>query len=45
MKTVWFILTMAAVLWYSLVTIYVAYKGVGDIKEMLSNLAKKGKKE
>jgi hypothetical protein len=45
MKTFWFILTMAAVLWYTFVTIYVSYKGVGDIKEMLSNLAKKGKKE
>jgi hypothetical protein len=27
------------------VTIYVAFKGVGDIKQMLENLAKKGKKE
>ena len=45
MKTFWFILTMAAVIWYILVTIYVSYKGVGDIKEMLNNLAKKGKKE
>jgi hypothetical protein len=45
MKTFWFILTMAAVVWYSVVTIYVAFKGVGDIKQMLENLAKKGKKE
>jgi hypothetical protein len=43
MKTFWFILTMAAVVWYSLVTAYVAFKGVGDIKEMLGSLAKKQK--
>lgn len=41
MKTFWYILTMAAVLWYSFVTAYVAVKGVGDIKGMLGRLAKK----
>ena len=45
MKTFWFILTMAAVIWYTVITAYVAFKGVGDIKEMLRNLSKKGKKE
>jgi hypothetical protein len=43
MKTFWFILTMAAIIWYCLVTAYVAYKGVGDIKEMLGNLTRKHK--
>lgn len=41
MKTFWFILTILAVLWYSIVTVYVAFKGVGDIKEMLTNLKNK----
>lgn len=40
MKTFWLLLTIAAVAWYSLVTIYVAFKGVADIKEMLGNLKK-----
>ena len=43
MKTFWFILTMAAVGWYILVTAYVAFKGVGDIKGMLGRLAQKQK--
>jgi hypothetical protein len=38
MKTFWYFLTIAAVVWYSVVTAYVTFKGVGDIKEMLSNL-------
>ncbi len=41
MKTFWLILTIAAVLWYTFVTIYVAFKGVTDIKEMFGNLMKK----
>lgn len=41
MKTFWFILTMSALVWYVLVTAYVAFKGVGDIREMLKNLADK----
>jgi len=45
MKTFWFILTMAAVTWYIFVTAYVAFKGVGDIKEMLANLTKKQNKD
>lgn len=40
MKTFWLILTITAVAWYSLVTAYVAFKGVADIKEMLGNLKK-----
>ena len=38
MITFWFILTAAALLWYSSVTIYVSIKGARDIREMLSRL-------
>jgi hypothetical protein len=34
----WWLLTMACVVWYSTVTVYVAIKGAADIKEMLSRL-------
>lgn len=35
----WWALTVACVIWYSTVTVYVAVKGVFDIKEMLARLA------
>ncbi len=35
----WGLLTMACVIWYSTVTIYVAIKGAGDIKRMLARLS------
>ena len=35
----WGLLTVACVLWYSTVTIYVAIKGSADIKNMLARLA------
>jgi len=35
----WWLLTMACVTWYSTITIYVAIKGVADIREMLTRLA------
>lgn len=35
----WFLLTMACVIWYSTVTVYVAIKGVADIKGMLARLS------
>lgn len=41
MKYFWLILTIAAVVWYIFVTIYVSYKGVTDIKEMLKRLGAK----
>jgi hypothetical protein len=41
MRYFWLILTIAAVLWYTLVTAYVSYKGVADIKEMLRRLSEK----
>ena len=37
---VWGVLTLAVLAWYSTVTVYVAYKGFHDIKQMLRNLAK-----
>ena len=43
MKYFWFILTIAAVGWYTFVTAYVAYKGVADIKEMLRSLSDKNR--
>ncbi len=41
MKYFWLLLTIAAVLWYTFVTAYVAYKGVADIKGMLKRLSEK----
>jgi hypothetical protein len=34
----WWLLTMACVVWYSTVTIYVTIKGAADIKHMLARL-------
>ncbi len=38
MRTFWYYLTIASVIWYSVVTLYVAFKGTFDIREMLENL-------
>lgn len=35
----WFLLVWACVLWYATVTVYVAIRGVADIKSMLGRLA------
>ena len=35
----WFGMTMACVLWYSAITLYVGVKGAQDIRGMLSRLA------
>ncbi len=35
----WWLLTIACVVWYSTITIYVAIKGASDIRSMLTNLA------
>jgi len=43
MKYFWLVLTIAAVGWYTFVTMYVSYKGIADIKEMLRSLAKKNR--
>lgn len=42
MITFWFILTVAALIWYSSITIYVSFKGARDIREMLARLKKRG---
>jgi hypothetical protein len=34
----WWFMTMACVVWYSTITIYVAIKGGADIKHMLARL-------
>jgi len=36
----WWALSMACVIWYSTITIYVAIKGAGDIKQMLARLGR-----
>ena len=42
----WWILTMAVVIWYSTITVYISYKGARDIKNMLRDLeADHAKKE
>ena len=38
MTTFWMLLTLAALLWYGSVTIYVSFKGAADIREMLARL-------
>lgn len=40
----WFALTMACILWYSTVTVYVAIRGAADIKAMLGRLSENGEK-
>jgi hypothetical protein len=37
----WLLLTGACVLWYSTITVYVAFKGIKDIRGMLERLNKK----
>jgi hypothetical protein len=37
----WWLLTMACVAWYSTITIYVAVKGLKDIRGMLRRLSVK----
>jgi hypothetical protein len=37
----WLLLTAAVLLWYSSVTVYIAYQGMKDIKSMLARLGKK----
>jgi len=41
----WALLTIAAVVWYSTVTILVMIKGVGDIRTMLRNLTELANKQ
>jgi hypothetical protein len=41
----WLIMTIACVVWYSTITIYVAIKGAADIKHMLARLEATAAKE
>ncbi len=41
----WFGLTMAAVLWYTFITGFVAFKGVLDIRNMLADLKRYAEEE
>jgi hypothetical protein len=41
----WLVLSIACVVWYSTITIYVAIRGAFDIKSMLARLAEAGKEE
>jgi hypothetical protein len=34
----WLLLTVACVVWYSTITVYVSIKGASDIKNMLARL-------
>jgi hypothetical protein len=36
----WLLLTAAVVIWYSTITVFVAWKGFKDIKNMLGQLGK-----
>jgi hypothetical protein len=38
----WWLLTMACMVWYSTITIYVAIRGAFDIKHMLARLSDDG---
>ena len=37
---IWWTLTMACMVWYSTITVYVAVRGVIDIKGMLERLSR-----
>ena len=39
MKTFWYVLTIIALVWYIVVTLYVGVKGIADIKGMLKRLS------
>ena len=41
----WWALTMACVIWYSTITVYVAIKGASDIKNMLARLGAEAKRD
>lgn len=38
----WWLLTMACVVWYLTITVYVAIRGAADIKGMLKRLSDSG---
>ena len=38
----WGLLTLAVLVWYSTITVYVGIRGIADIKHMLRSLKKNG---
>ena len=40
MSTFWHLLVWACVIWYSATTLYVAVRGLADIRQMLRNLGR-----
>jgi hypothetical protein len=38
-QSFWYGLTIAALVWFSTITVYVAFRGAFDIKHMLARLA------
>ena len=45
MHAFWYLLTVAVVVWYSSVTVYVAIRGSMDIRSMLRRLRREQEKE
>lgn len=39
-KTFWFVIMLASMIWYSTITIYVAFRGAFDIREMFQKLGR-----
>jgi hypothetical protein len=44
-ERIWWLLTMAAVLWYLTVTVYVSIRGALDIRNMLARLEEQRKED
>ena len=40
--TFWFLAVWACVLWYCVITVYVAVRGASDIRQMLRDLRERG---
>jgi len=38
LATFWWLMSIAAVIWFSTVTVIVAFRGAGDIRRMLAKL-------
>ena len=39
-RWIWALLTISSLAWYSTITIYIAFKGLIDIKQMLKKLGR-----
>lgn len=38
---IWLVLTAACVVWYSTITVYVAYRGLFDLRKMLRDIERR----